>query len=63
MSSAGVMCGKWLITAFMSFFGFERERIIGQVIGVEMGFDGFEIRYASRDDSGSISSATELKVF
>jgi hypothetical protein len=32
-------------------------------MGVEMGFDGLEIRHASRDDSGSVSSATELKVF
>jgi hypothetical protein len=32
-------------------------------MGVEMGFDGLEIRLASRDDSGSVSDATELKVF
>jgi hypothetical protein len=28
-----------------------------------VGFDGLEIRHASQDDSGSISSAMELKVF
>jgi hypothetical protein len=38
-------------------------RTSGQVIGVEVGSDGLEIRRASRDDSGSVSFATELKVF
>jgi hypothetical protein len=28
-----------------------------------VGFDGLKIRHASRDDSGSVPSATELKVF
>jgi hypothetical protein len=28
-----------------------------------VGFDGLEIRHASRDDSGSVSSAAELKVY
>jgi hypothetical protein len=37
------------------FYGFRIEPIIGS-------FDGLEIRHASRDDSGSVSSATELKV-
>jgi hypothetical protein len=32
-------------------------------MGVEVGFDGLEIRHASHDDSGSVSGATELKVF
>jgi hypothetical protein len=41
---------------------FEIERVLGQVIGVEVGFHGLEIRHASRDDSGFASSATELKV-
>jgi hypothetical protein len=50
-----VLCGR--------FFGFRVERVIGQVIGVEVGFDGFLIRHASRDDSGSVSSAMELKAF
>jgi hypothetical protein len=45
------------------FFGFGIERVLGQVIGVEVGFDGLKIRHASRDDSGSVPSATELKVF
>jgi hypothetical protein len=44
-------------------FRFRVERVIGQVIGVEMGYDGLEIRHVSRDDFGSVSSATELKVF
>jgi hypothetical protein len=29
----------------------------------EVGFDGLEIRHVSRDVSGSVSSATELKTF
>jgi hypothetical protein len=45
------------------FLGFGIERIIGQVIGVEVGFHLLEIRQSSRDDSGSVSGATELKVF
>jgi hypothetical protein len=32
-------------------------------MGVEVGFDGLEIRHASCDDSGSVSGATELEVF
>jgi hypothetical protein len=44
------------------FFGFGIERVIGEVIGVEVGFDGLEIRHTSRDDSGSVASTTELKV-
>jgi hypothetical protein len=43
------------------FLGFGIERVIGQVIGVEVGFDGLEICHTSRDDSGSVSSALELK--
>jgi hypothetical protein len=45
------------------YFGFGVESVIGQVIGVEVGFDGLEIHHASRDNSGSVPSATELKVF
>jgi hypothetical protein len=45
------------------FFGFGIQRVIGEVIGVEVGFDGLEICQASCDDSGSVSSATERKVF
>jgi hypothetical protein len=44
------------------FFGFVVEHVIGQVIGVEVGFDGLDICLASRDDSGFVSSTTELKV-
>jgi hypothetical protein len=44
-------------------FGFGIERGIEQVMGVEVGFDGLEIRLGSRDDSASVSSATELKIF
>jgi hypothetical protein len=40
------------------FFGFWIEQVIGQVTGVDVEFDGLEIRHASRDDSGSVSSAT-----
>jgi hypothetical protein len=53
MSFAGVLCGSWRITAFIGFFRFGVERVIGQVIGVEVQFDGLDIRHASRDDSGS----------
>jgi hypothetical protein len=64
MSSAGMFRGRWLLTAFMFFFfGFGIERVIGQVIGVVVGFDGLEICHASRDDSGSVSGATERKIF
>jgi hypothetical protein len=45
------------------FFGFGVEHVIGQVIGVKMGFDRLEIRHTSPDASGSVSSAMELKVF
>jgi hypothetical protein len=30
---------------------------------VEVGFDRLDIRHVSRDDSGCVSSATELKVY
>jgi hypothetical protein len=35
---------------------------MGQAIDVEVEFDVLDIRHVSRDDSGSISSATELIV-
>jgi hypothetical protein len=44
------------------FLGFGIERVIGQVIGVEVEFDGLEIRPTSHDDSGTVSSDTNLKV-
>jgi hypothetical protein len=52
--AGGVSLPSWV-------FGFGVEHVIGQVIGVEVGFDGLEIRHASRDDSGSIPSAMEPK--
>jgi hypothetical protein len=45
------------------FFGFGIEQVIGEVIDVEVGFDGLEICHPFHDDSGFVSSATELKVF
>jgi hypothetical protein len=36
---------------------------VGQVLAVEVRFDGLEIRHVSRDDSSSVSCATELEVF
>jgi hypothetical protein len=36
---------------------------VGQVLAVEVGFEGLEIRHVSRDDSSSVSCATELEVF
>jgi hypothetical protein len=47
---------------FYGLFGFG-EGVVGQVLAVEVGFDGLEIRHASRDDSCSVSCATELEVF
>jgi hypothetical protein len=44
-------------------FGFGEEGIVGQVLAVEVGFDGLEIRHASPDDSFSVSCATELEIF
>jgi hypothetical protein len=44
-------------------FGFGEEGIVGQVLAVEVGVDGLEIRHSSRDDSCSVSCATELEVF
>jgi hypothetical protein len=38
------------------------EGVVGQVLAVEVGFDGLEIRHASHDDSCSVSYATELTV-
>jgi hypothetical protein len=45
------------------FFGFGIERIIGQVMNVEVRFDGLETRHAAPDGSGSVSGAMELKSF
>jgi hypothetical protein len=36
---------------------------IGQVVAVEKGFSGLETRQALRENSGSVSCTTELKVF
>jgi hypothetical protein len=44
-------------------FGFGEEGVLGQALAVEVGFDGLEIRHASRVDSCSVSCATELEVF
>jgi hypothetical protein len=44
------------------FFGFREKGEIGKVFAIEVGFHGLVIRHASRDNSGSISCATELKV-
>jgi hypothetical protein len=59
MSSAGVFCGRWRITAFMAFRIWGRG-VVGQVLTVEVGFDGREIIHASREDSGSVSCAMEF---
>jgi hypothetical protein len=45
------------------FFGFGIEQVIVQVIGVEVGFDGLEIRHAFLGYSVSVFSAAVLKVF
>jgi hypothetical protein len=44
------------------FLGFGEKGEIGQVFAVEVGFYGLKIRHASRDNSGSVSCATELEV-
>jgi hypothetical protein len=36
--------------------------MVEQVLLVEVGFDGLEICHASRENSGSVSCATELEV-
>jgi hypothetical protein len=59
--SAGVLCSRWHITAFIGF------RIWGRTSNraaywCRSGADGLGIRLASHDDSGSVSSATEFKV-
>jgi hypothetical protein len=46
----------------MGFWDFGKKRVVLEVITCEVGFDGFEIRHAFGDDSGSVSGATELKV-
>jgi hypothetical protein len=45
------------------FFGFGIERVIVQVIGVEVDFDGLEIRHEFLGYSVSVSSAAVLKVY
>jgi hypothetical protein len=37
--------------------------VLGQVLAVEVRFDGLEIRHASHDDSCSVSCVRELEVF
>jgi hypothetical protein len=39
MSSAEVLCGRWRYHRLHEFSGVGIERVIGQVIGVEVGFD------------------------
>jgi hypothetical protein len=51
------------LSRFHSSLGFGVERLIGHVIDIEVRYEGSDIRHASRVDSGSVSSATELKVF
>jgi hypothetical protein len=48
---------------FYGLLGLWKKGVIGEVIVCEMGFDGFETRYAFDDDFGSVSGATELEVF
>jgi hypothetical protein len=62
ISSAGVLCGRWRITVFVGFTDLGK-KVVGEVLAIEVGFDGLEIRHASRDDSCSISCAMELEVF
>jgi hypothetical protein len=45
------------------FFGFWVEGEKGEVIPFEVGFYCMKVHHASSDDSGSVSGATELKVF
>jgi hypothetical protein len=44
------------------FFIFGEEREVGQVLSLEIGYDGLEICHASRDNSDSVSCVTELEV-
>jgi hypothetical protein len=38
-----------------------KEGVVGEVVGVKVGFDSFEVRHAFSDDSGSVFGITELK--
>jgi hypothetical protein len=44
------------------FFVFGEKVEVGQAVVFKVGFDGLEIRHASRDDSCSVSGVTELEV-
>jgi hypothetical protein len=35
---------------------------VGQAVVLKIGFDGLEVRHASRDDSCSVSCFTELEI-
>jgi hypothetical protein len=63
ISSAAVLSGRWRITSLMGFSDFGDEGVVGQVWAVKVGFHGLEIRHAARDDSCSVSCATELELF
>jgi hypothetical protein len=45
------------------FFRFREEGVVGQVLGVEVGFYGLEIRQAFRDNSCSVPCGSVLKVY
>jgi hypothetical protein len=62
ISLAGVLSGRWRITAFMGFWDLGEKGIVGKAVLGKVGFHGFEIRHAFDDDSCSVSCATELKI-
>jgi hypothetical protein len=61
MSSGGGVVWQVAHHRLHWLFGFGEELVIGQVIGVEVGFDGLEIRHASCGDSGFFSGYRNSK--
>jgi hypothetical protein len=47
---------------FDRFLGLGKEGVVREVLGRKEGFDGFDVRHALGDDSGSAYGVAELKV-
>jgi hypothetical protein len=56
-------CAVGGVLQLYGLYKFWEEGVLLKVLSVEVGFDGLEIRHASRDDSCSVSCATEPDVF
>jgi hypothetical protein len=44
------------------FLGLKKEGVVGEALGRKEEFDGFDVRHALFDDSGSAFGVAELKV-